>query len=299
MTEIERFAATGCELGEGPVWHAGTGRLTLVDIKAQEVIVLAPDGAELRRIRFGSPVGACLPAEGGRSVCFLQSGPVLAHLEACADAPAAAGLTALPDPEADLPGNRYNDAKTGPDGALWFGSMDDAEHSPTGSFYRMSPALEAAALDDGYIVSNGPAFSPCGSIVYHTDTFGRAIYAFDIAADSRVANKRLHIRTPEGAGFPDGMTTDAEGGLWVCMFGGGRILRYDAKGALLRDYALPVPNITSCTFGGENLDELFITTARWTMSAADRAACPQAGDVFWMKTDVQGLPQPVFAPRPA
>lgn len=126
--------------------------------------------------------------------------------------------------------------------------MDDTQTGGVGTLYRMTPNLSVSEIDGDYQITNGPAFSPCGRILYHTETIGQMIYRFDIADDGLITNKTVHIRTPSDGGYPDGMACDIDGNLWVCFFAGHRIARYDANGVLLAEFELPVPNVTSCRF---------------------------------------------------
>lgn len=296
MGKVELFAKTGCILGEGPVWHPATQRISLVDVKANAVLVFDQQGQLFRKRIFAEPISACLPASKGHSVCFLKSGPVLVDLETCPDQVTSADMLPLPNPESEKLDNRYNDAKIGPDGGLWFGSMDDGESEASGALYHMRPDGTCRAMDDGYVVTNGPTFSPCGKTLYHTNTFERIIYAFDLAEAGNLTNKRVLIRIPDDAGFPDGMTADQNGDLWICHFRGARISRYNANGAWQKDYPMPVSNITSCTFGGPELTDLYITTAKWTLSDTELEQEPMAGDIFRMSTDSQGADTLLFHP---
>src|SRR5439155_17098095 len=126
--------------------------------------------------------------------------------------------------EADQPGNRFNDGFVDSEGRLWFGSMDDSEGEKTGALYRFD-GKHVVRMDDGYIITNGPAVSPDGRTLYHTDTLDKQVYAFDLSADGALSNKRTFVEIADG-GYPDGMAVDAEGHLWVCTFGGWRIDRF-------------------------------------------------------------------------
>ena len=193
-------------------------------------------------------------------------------------------------------GNRLNDAKVDPAGRIWFGSMDDAEQRPSGSFYRLDADFSYHVVDHGYFCTNGPTFSPDGKIVYHTESVGdAAIYQFDVKADGSLANKRLFARFAENEGFPDGMTTDAEGHIWVAHWQGWGISRYRPDGSRDRFIPLPVSQVTSCTFAGEKLDRMFVTCARIGLSEAELAKEPHAGSFFELDPGVTGLPTSLFA----
>jgi sugar lactone lactonase YvrE len=203
---------------------------------------------------------------------------------------------AIAFPEADLPGNRFNDGKVDKYGQYWGGSMNENEEAASGSLYRLDADLKLSAVDEPYIISNGPAFSIDNSIVYHTDSARRIVYAFDQNEKGELSNKREFIRLEDKAeGAPDGMTVDAEGGIWLCHYGGSRITRYSPEGDVLRVVPMPVPNITSCTFGGRELDSLYITTARAGIPDGEVDKYPLAGSLFSLKTGVRGVPTPLFA----
>ena len=196
----------------------------------------------------------------------------------------------IADPEPDLPGNRLNDAVADANGRIWFGTIDHAGREPSGSLCRLDPDLTWARVDGAYVVSNGPAFSPDGSIVYHTDSTTRTVYAFDVDEAGELHDKRVFARFQAADGFPDGMTTDEEGGVWIAHWGGGRVTRFLPNGRRNRTIVLPVTNVTSCTFAGSKLDRLFITSASVGLDEEARRAQPLAGGLFEADPDVRGLP---------
>jgi sugar lactone lactonase YvrE len=285
-------------LGEGPVWLPAKQQLLWVDVKSQLVHLYSPDENLHCSYLLPEPIGACLPAVDGRFLCALKSGLMLLDLpdhagsEVCRIKPAA--LTPFADPEPKLAGNRFNDAKIDGQGRLWVGSMDDREQDPTGALYRVNWDGNWQLMDQGYIVTNGPAFSPDGRTLYHTDTFAGEIHAFDLDTAGELSGKRLHIKIPPVDGFPDGMTVDNEGYIWLAHFAGGRLTRFDPSGRAVSILRLPVSNVTSCAFGGPNLDRLYITTARWTLDDDAIAAEPLAGGLFMAEVDCRGAASPVF-----
>jgi sugar lactone lactonase YvrE len=200
------------------------------------------------------------------------------------------GIVPIADPEPHLVDNRLNDAKADGFGRIWAGSKDDRDIAASGALYRLDPDRSYALLDDGYKVANGPAFSPDGTTLYHTDSGARTIYAFDLAADGTLSNKRVFLVFPDEWGYPDGMTTDANGGLWVAHWAGGRISRFDAGGRHDRSIALPATNITSIAFAGERLDRMFVTS-----SSLDAEHEEQAGALFEVFAGATGLPAGQFA----
>jgi sugar lactone lactonase YvrE len=146
-------------------------------------------------------------------------------------------------------------------------------------------------MDAGYVVTNGPAASPDGRTLYHTDTLGRVIYAFDMDEDGGLANRRVFARIEDGAGYPDGPAVDVEGCLWTGLFGGWSARRYSPAGELLQMVRFPVANVTKLAFGGPDLKQAFATTARKGLSPAELAQQPLAGAVFSFETAAPGQPQ--------
>jgi D-xylonolactonase len=197
--------------------------------------------------------------------------------------------------EADQPANRLNDAKVDAKGRVWFGTMHSPEQTNSGAFYRLDPDFSVQEVDRGYVVANGPAFSPDGAAVYHTDSAAREVYRFDVRADGSLANKRVFARFTEEEGYPDGMTTDREGCLWVAHWGGWRITRFRPDGTRDRAVPMPVSQVTSCTFGGDGLDRLFVTSARIGLTEAQLAKEPLAGGLFEIDPGTTGLPTRQFA----
>ncbi len=269
-------------LGEGVLWHAATDRVWFVDIKKNHIHSCASDGSDRRTWNAPSQVSAIVPVAGGGWVVSLEDG--LYRFDE-----AGGRFTLLRAVEADQPGNRFNDAFVDAAGRLWFGSMDNGEKAPTGALYRYDRG-DIARADDGYIITNGPAVSPCGGTLYHTDTLDKRVYAFDLAQDGSVSNKRLFATVDEG-GHPDGMAVDAEGHVWVAVFRGWRIDRYAPDGRKVGTLRFPCSNITKLAFGGDDLRTVFVTTARKGLSGDELAQQPLAGALFTFRADVAGLPQ--------
>jgi sugar lactone lactonase YvrE len=272
----------GATLGEGVLWDAARSRIWFVDIKGRRIHSCAPDGSGRRSWEAPGQVSFIVPAVDGGMVCSLDDGLYrFDELEG--------SFVPLASVEADKPGNRFNDGHVDQDGRLWFGSMDDAEEKPTGALYRFD-AGKVVPMDEGYVITNGPALSPDGRTLYHTDTLEKRVYAFDIGADGALSNKRLFVRI-EGGGYPDGMAVDALGCVWVATFGGWRIERFSADGVKVGEVCFPCANITKLAFGGPDLCTVYATTARKGLSAGELAAQPLAGALFTFRSETPGLPQ--------
>jgi xylono-1,5-lactonase len=270
-------------LGEGPIWSPRRQRLFFVDIIGHRIISMTGTGAEVQE--WPMPARPCWLIEQASDDQFLvglERAIVTVRLE---PGKAAAIGAPLPWPEPLAQGLRLNDAKADAAGRVYFGTMDDAEKTPSGALHAIAPDGTISRHDDGYTVSNGPAISPDGRILYHTDSPARTVYAFDRAEDGTLSGKRAHIHIPETDGFPDGMTSDAQGGLWVCHWDGGRISRFTPDGRLDHAITLPASRVTSAVFFGDNFDRLAITTA-----AHGREEEPLAGSLFVVDTSSSGLP---------
>lgn len=283
---MECIANVGATLGEGPVWDPRAGAMYWVDIPERRVFCWSED-ADVRTIDVAQNVCSLLPrASGG----FIGGG-----YEGFIAIDAGLGITPLANPEPDLPGNRFNDGKIDRAGRLWAGTMDRAETQDSGSLYRLDHDLSWHRIDTGYRVTNGPAFSLDGKVLYHTDSARQTIYAFDLAANGEATARRVHLKFQEGDGYPDGMTIDAEDCLWVAFWDGWCVRRFSPDGQMLSEIRVPVQRPTSCAFGGAALDRLFITSASRDLSPLDRAAQPQAGGLFRVDVGVRGPADPMFA----
>lgn len=275
----------GAHLGEGPMWHAPSKSVYFVDIKSRKIHRCAADGSNQQTWDAPNQATFVVPVKGGGLACSLRDG---VHRFNEADG----SFEQLHSVEADLEDNRFNDGYVDHQGRLWFGSMHDPEESPTGVLYSVGANGEVQVADTGYRITNGPAMSPDGKTLYHTDTLGRTMYAFDVE-DGKLSNKRVFIKTEE-PGWPDGMAVDANGDIWLAMFRGHRIDRYSPAGELLQTVKFPVPNITKLAFGGDDLRTAYVTTAWKGLSDEERAQFPLAGALFTFRVETPGSPQHEF-----
>lgn len=269
-------------LGEGPTWSSRHQALFWVDIKGQALWRYSLADEAITRWAMSEPIGWALERRDHDSlIAGFKSGIATVTLDPFAISPLVA-------PEPDRPGNRLNDAKVDAKGRLWFGTMDDSEQADTGAVYRLDPDLTLSRHDRDYRVTNGPTFSPDGAVMYQTDSARRTVFQFDLTPEGRLANKRVFLTFEDAWGYPDGMTTDAEGGIWIAHWGGARVSRFAPDGRLDRAIALPASRITSCAFAGDGLDRLFVTSA--SLGAAGET---EAGRLFEVDPGVRGLaPQP-------
>lgn len=271
------------ELGEGVLWSARDNALYWVDILAPALNRLSL--ADGRTTRWAMPelLGWVVERQAGGFVAGFQSGFAELYL-----APFA--VRHLGDPEPHLPGNRMNDGKADAHGTIWCGTMDMAEKEDSGSLYRFTAGRGWSLMDSGYRVPNGPAFSPDGAWLYHSDSARRVIYRFARNADGSVRDRQVFIRFADADGFPDGMTVDAQGGLWVAHWDGSRISRFDPDGTLDRTIAMPARQMTNVSFAGPGLDRMFATSAATGLPANDHD-----GALFEVDCGAVGLPPALFA----
>ena len=271
-------------LGEGPIWSASRNAVFWVDIFGQQVHRLGLASGSLTSWLIPERIGWIIERETGDDfVAGLKSGFVHLRLDPFSIRP-------IGNPEPDRPQNRLNDAKTDAAGRIWCGSKDDSEQSASGALYRLDPDFTWSRHDDGYGVTNGPAFSPDGKTMYHTDSPLRTVYAFDIDEQGQLSHKREFLKFEREWGCPDGMATDAEGGVWVAHWGGARISRFHPDGRLDRSIPIPATNVTSVVFAGPELDRMFVTSAAF--GCEDE---PLAGALFEVAADVCGHPVRPFA----
>jgi len=273
-------------VGESPDWHAEERRLYWIDIRRQLVNRFDPRTAANEQFAVDDIVTSLNFRRAGGLILTLRK--AFAFFD-----PSTGRLDRLSDPEPDLPGNRFNDSECDPPGRLWAGTMSERDwDSPSGSLYRLDAALRSARMRCDVVCSNGTGWSPDGRTMYHTESFRYAVFAYDFdGATGEIVNRRPFIQLdPAGGEFPDGLTVDAEGCVWSAHVGKGRIVRYDPDGGAERQIQLPVTRGTSCTFGGDDLRTLYITSARETLTAAMLRHEPLAGSLFACEAGVAGRP---------
>jgi sugar lactone lactonase YvrE len=274
-------------LGEAPVWVAREQTLYWVDIKGRKIFRLAGDG---RFSEWPTPlrIGSIAPRQSGGFISGTEDGIAAIDLDQ-------SRFEIIVNPEEALPGNRFNDGKVDRRGRFWAGTMDDEERAESGTLYVVDPDLQVSIADAGYRVTNGPAFSPAGDIMYHNDSARQVTYAFDIGSDGKPSNRRVFLQFKEGEGFPDGMTVDCEGCLWIAFWDGWSVRRYSPAGQWLETVRLPVQRPTSCAFGGPDLDRLYVTSASIGLDENASSMQPNAGGLFMLAPGVKGVRELPFA----
>lgn len=287
---IHTVADVKAVLGEGPCWVAREQRVYWLDIKGQRLFRLDPDGT-VREWPTPMRVGSVAPRAGGGFV----AGTDLGFMSFALDDDEGPRFTEICHPEADLEGNRFNDGKVDRVGVFWAGTMDDREKEDRGSLYRLGADHRWTRADDDYAVTNGPAFSPAGDVLYHTDSGKRTIFKFAMRDDGTLGPREIFARFAGAEGYPDGMTVDAEGCLWVAFWDGWAVRRFAPDGGELAIIETPVQRPTSVVFGGPQLDRLYITSARVGLDQTALAAQPLAGALFLVEPGVTGIADLPFA----
>lgn len=273
-------------LGEGPSWDETRNVLYWVDILGMEVHIYDPITQTDRAIPTGQHVGAVVPGKNKRAVVALKSGFFELDLES-------GELTRkTEDLEPHLPGNRFNDGKCDAAGRFWAGTMDMSERALSGSLYCMDTDGSVRKVEEGIGISNGIAWDSENKTMYYIDTMQRMVAAYDFdLTTGTIRNKRMVVDFSNEAGFPDGMTIDDEGMLWVAHWDGYQVSRWHPQtGKKLESIILPVARVTSCTFGGKHRNELYITTARHNGIAGEYENQPHAGGLFRVELPVIGTP---------
>jgi len=257
------------QLGEGLLWSQRQNAVYWVDILAPALHRLSLADAQVSSWPMPEKIGWVIERRDRAGfIAGFQSGFSELTLD-----PVSIRLLAAPEPQ--LPTNRLNDAVVDHRGRIWAGTMDCSGEPETGSLYCLDPDLGVTRRDSGYRVTNGPVLSPQHDFLYHNDTARRVVYRFALTPDGDIRDKTEFLKFPADWGFPDGMTVDAEGGLWIAHWGGGRVSRFNPDGTLERAIPLPASQITNCVFAGAGLDRLFVTSA-----AVDRFGEELAGALF-------------------
>ncbi len=282
MTGVEVAVREDAALGEGPTWDPAAGRLIWVDILGSRVHTYDPVTGRRTVMATEQHVGAAKPRAGGGLVVNLRDGVGLYG-------PGTEDFRWLH--HEIVPGRRANDAAVAPDGALWAGTMRYDEAPGGGTLSRITADGTLDVVLDDVDVSNGTGWSPDGRLMYYIDSPTCRIDVFDVGEDQKPFNRRQLAAIEEGAGFPDGLTVDADGCVWVALWDGGALRRYTPSGELDRVVPLPVRRPTACAFGGADLTDLYITTARTGLEAPH----PMSGSLLVLPGAGKGLAQPAFA----
>jgi sugar lactone lactonase YvrE len=276
---VEQVTEVVAYHGEGPVWWPGWGGLRWVDMLAGDVLSLRPDGS-VRRQHVGEVAAALRPRHAGGAVIGIERGFALEDVDG--------NVRPLGEVWSDA-SVRMNDGGCDPDGRFYCGSMAYDQRQGAASLYRLDADGTVGVVLEGLTVSNGLEWSPDGGLAYHNDTATHsiAVYAYD--RDAGLTERRVFAKLEYR---PDGLTVDAEGGVWTALSDGGAVRRYGPDGELDAVIELPARKVTACTFGGTGLNELFITTSR---EGLEPGGDPLAGALFRAVPGVRGMPVREFA----
>ncbi len=281
--KAELFYKKECILGEGPVWDHRSNELLWIDIDSHQLYFLKDGSNEIEVHNLPSKVGFVTPCIDGAYIAGIQEGLHRYHRST-------RSLIPLHHPESDKPGNRWNDGKCNPDGTIWCGTMSIEEELHKGGLYRLGAQEELNQVLSKISISNGLAWNPDLGRMYYIDSPTQSVQVFDYKPGSEVIVKTHEFSTDLALGYPDGMTIDEDGMLWVAQWDGHCIARYHPEtGQLITKVEIPAPRVTSCCFGGKDMSRLFVTTARTRLTKEQLEKYPLSGSVFVIDTNTKGL----------
>lgn len=275
-------------IGESPLWDASKQILFWVDIKGKTLNKFSAETKSHQVVPLCVEVGAIALRASGGLVAATRDG--FAYLNENTGI-----FTSVADPEAHFPTNRFNDGSIDHAGNFVAGTMDDFEQRPTGSLYVLAPSGVVTQLASGFVICNGPAFSPDGKTLYFSNSYQGEIWAFPYDPwETRIGEPRTFVTIPKHEGVPDGLAVDSQGGLWCTHWGGGKVTRFTSDGKVSRVIELPAPHVTSCAFGGADNKTLFMTTACHGLTTTQLLQFPLSGSLFSVTTEFCGVPVPRF-----
>ena len=268
-------------LGEGTLWVKSHNSIYFVDIKRKKIFILNTKNKKKKILKINKEIGFLSHIKNNIFILGLKGELRIVNLKT-------RKIIKSIIVEKNKTLNRLNDGKTDPKGRLWFGSMDNLERKiRTGSLYCLDNNLNLTEVDKNYYITNGPAFINSENF-YHTDSRDKKIYKIKINKKLKIIQKKVFIKFKNKEGSPDGMTLDKQNNLWVCHFGGACISVFNKTGKKIHTIDFPAKNITNCTFGGPNHSELFVTSAKKSMSKKDLRQFKLSGSLFRIKTNVNG-----------
>ena len=282
--KLELVIDAGAQIAEGPFWDQEKQLLYWVDILGKTINIYNPVTAKNDVIQLDKMIGALIPTAKGKLLAALEDGLYLIDPETFKP-------RILVNPESNTAQTRFNDGKCDQKGRFWGGTMDLEENRELGKLYCLDQDLNLEEKVKNVKISNGLAWSLDNKTMYYIDSPTKEVLAFDYDLETaEISNKRTIISLAEGKGVPDGMSIDAQGKLWIAHFGGSQVSRWNPEsGKKIDKVELPVSNVTSCAFGGKNLDQLYITTASVGLSEEQKEEQPYAGGIFRYQAEVKGL----------
>jgi sugar lactone lactonase YvrE len=282
---LEHLIAVQCELGENPLWGVGENAFYWTDIIGRCIYRYFPTSGKQERFETDVQVGCFAFRRKGGLVMGAKNGLAFWDFrDKKVDF-----LTRFDD---IISPARFNDGKVDRQGRFWAGAMSDL---PENKLYRLDSAHRVAVMESGVTIANGLGWSPDDRIMYFTDSAAHLIYKYDFdKITGNLSNRKVFVKVPEELGVPDGLTVDAEGFVWSATWNGWRVIRYAPDGHIDREIMMPVQCPSSVAFGGEKLDELYITSARSDLTPEERQKQPMAGDIFRLKIGIKGIPEPFY-----
>ena len=269
-------------LGEGTLWVPSQNSIYFVDIKKKNIFILNTKSKKKKIIKVNKEIGFLSHIKKNVFVLGLKSELRFVNLKS-------KRIIKSIKIEKDKPLNRINDGKTDFLGRLWFGTMDDSERRiRNGSLYCLDKKLILHKVDTNYYITNGPVFINNDTFL-HTDSRRKIIFRIKINKNFKIIKKKIFIKFSKKEGSPDGMTIDSKKNIWICHFGGACISVYNLKGKRIHNLKLPAKNITNCTFGGKNMNDLYVTSALKGMKIDEVKKFNLSGSLFHVKTNVKGL----------
>lgn len=289
--KAELWIRANNRLGESIIWHAASRRLLWVDLMDPALFMHDPatEKTERHGLSLPSPIGSIAATTDPRRVILAHRGGLsLLHLETLK-------MEFFCDPEQGRDAIMYNDIKVDRWGRLWVGTSHIKEQEPRGALWCVQNQGVWCLGDAGFPVSNGPAFSRDGRTLYFNDSVGRNCFAYDVnEKDLGSRNRRVLHKFEEDEGLPDGIVVDALGMVWCAMWGGNAIICLSSHGQVMRKIDVPAYNVTSLCFGGEELRDVFITSATDGVSKDMLKRHPLTGNLFKFRVETPGLPEPLF-----
>ncbi len=281
---MELVLDTQSALGEGAIWNYKTGELIWVNITDKVLNFYNPFLDYNKELLTGQMIGTVVPAESGKLIVALENG--FYQLD-----PETGSKLFIANPEENKSGNRFNDGKCDPSGRFWAGTMNKEGKQDSGALYRLDPDTAVHTMIDKVSISNGIVWSFDHQKMYYIDTPTQKVSSWDYNNETgEISNPKTAIEVPEEMGYPDGMTIDAEGNVWIALWNGSAIGCWNPEtGELIRTIDVPAKNVTSCAFGDKDLGTLYITTARQGTSEEELENYPQAGGLFKTRPGVKGV----------
>lgn len=276
-------------LAEGSIWHPTEQKLYWIDIEHGELHRYDPEKDYDEMLKLPQRIGTVVPIRSGGMLGGLEDQIAKIDMDS-------GSIEKLVDLEKDRPGTRCNDGKCDPAGRFWVGTMGLNAEEHAGALYRIDGDGQVDKILDQLTIPNGLIWLHDHKTFYHIDSPEGNVKAYDYDIDSgSISNPRTVINIPDEWGLPDGMTIDEEGMLWIAVFGGSMVGRWNPEdGQLIQKVTLPVPDITSCAFGGPELDILYITTAQHELDEEEKKKFPQSGGIFKAKPGINGVKAAFF-----